>query len=116
VAQDLPGYSKVIYMRIRPNTVLVRPYVPNGFTKEGLYVTTNDMWPRVWGFVLACPLWTALDISPGDLILFERYSERLVDYDHPRDPRFAGEKQPIAILHEDAIIAKLENVPMLLPV
>jgi hypothetical protein len=108
--------SKVWKMEIRPNTLLVRPYSPQGFTEGGLWVTLNDKWARVWAFVLASAHSAAPRFSPGDLIVFERWCELLIDYDEPVNPSFAGEKQPICILHEKAVIARIENnilpVPM----
>jgi hypothetical protein len=102
-------HSKVWYMDIRPNTYLIRPYSPQGFTEGGLYVKLNELWARVWGFVLACSPYNRLDLSPGDLIMYERDTERLVTYDDSVNPRFAGEKQPIAIIHEREILAKVED-------
>jgi hypothetical protein len=114
--EDLPRSSKVWGMDIRPNTLLVRPYSPAGFTEGGLWVTLNDKWARVWAFVLASAHSAAPRFSPGDLIVFERWCELLIDYDEPVNPSFAGEKQPICILHEKAVIARIENnilpVPM----
>jgi hypothetical protein len=101
--------SKAWNMDIRPNTYLIRPYSPEGFTEGGLYVKLNELWARVWGFVLACSPDNRLDLFPGDLIMYERDTERLVTYDDSVNPRFAGEKQPIAIIHEREILAKVED-------
>jgi hypothetical protein len=112
----LPWSSKAARMQIRPNTLIVRPYSPQGFTENGLWVTLNDKWARVWAFVLASAHSAAPRFRPGDLIVFERWSELLLDYDEPVNPKFSGEKQPICILHEKAVIARIENnilpVPM----
>jgi hypothetical protein len=114
--EDLPSTSKIWRMDLRPNTLLVRPYSPRGFTEGGLWVTLNDKWARVWAFVLASAPTAALRFSPGDLIVFERWCELLIDYDEPLSPSFRGEKHPICILHEKAVIARIENntipVPM----
>jgi hypothetical protein len=108
IHEDLDN-SKVWDMDIRPNTYLIRPYSPQGFTEGGLYVKLNELWARVWGFVLACSPFNHLDLAPGDLIMYERDTERLVTYDDSVNPRFAGEKQPIAIIHEREILAKVED-------
>jgi hypothetical protein len=114
--EELPRTSKVWGMDLRPNTLLVRPYSPAGFTEGGLWVTMNDKWARVWAFVLASAHSAAPRFKPGNLIVFERWCELLVDYDEPLNPKFSGEKQPICILHEKAVIARIENnflpVPM----
>jgi hypothetical protein len=102
-------HSKIWYMDIRPNTYLIRPYSPEGFTEGGLYVKLNELWPRIWGFVLSCSPKNSLNLFPGDLIMFERWCERLVSFDEPQNPRFSGEKQPIAIVHEREILAKIED-------
>jgi hypothetical protein len=116
VYEPLSEDSKVWKMDIRPNTLLVRPYSPAGFTENGLWVTLNEKWARVWAFVLATSYSSSLRYQPGDLIVFERWSELLLDYDESVNPSFAGEKQPICILHEKAVIARIENnrlpVPM----
>jgi len=93
-------------MDIRPNTYLIRPYSPQGFTEGGLYVKLNELWARIWGFVLACSPNNALNLFPGDLIMYERWAERLVTYE---DSMIPGEKQPIAIIHEREILAKVED-------
>jgi len=107
-------YSRLWGLDIRPNTYLIRPYSPEGFTEGGLYVKLNELWTRVWGFVLACSPFNHLDLVPGDLVMYERDTERLVTYDDSVNPRFAGEKQPIAIIHEREILAKVEDnlIPM----
>ena len=116
VLNRLPEHSKVWSMMLRPNTLLVRPYSPAGFTENGLWVTLNEKWARVWAFVLATSYSSSLRCQPGDLIVFERWSELLLDYDESVNPKFKGEKQPICILHEKAVIARIENnrlpVPM----
>lgn len=111
----LPMNSKVWKMEIRPNTLLVRPYSPQGFTEGGLWVTLNDKWARVWAFVLASAHSAAPRFGPGDLIVFERWSELLLDYDEPVNPKFSGEKQPICILHEKAVIARIRNNTLPVP-
>jgi hypothetical protein len=98
--------SKIWDMDIRPNTYLIRPYSPQGFTEGGLYVKLNELWARIWGFVLACSPNNALDLFPGDLIMYERDTERLVTYD---ESQIVGEKLPIAIIHEREILAKVED-------
>ena len=116
ILMTLTHKSKVWWMHIRPNTLLVRPYSPAGFTEGGLWVTLNEKWARVWAFVLATSYSSSLRYRPGDLIVFERWSELLLDYDESVNPKFKGEKQPICILHEKAVIARIENnrlpVPM----
>lgn len=113
--EQLPGSSKVWRMDIRPNTLLVRPYSPAGFTEGGLWVTLNEKWARVWAFVLASSYSSSLRYQPGDLIVFERWSELLLDYDESVDPSLPDMKQPICILHEKAVIARIENNTLPVP-
>jgi hypothetical protein len=103
-------------MELRPNTLLIRTYSPAGFTKGGLYVALNTKWARVWGFVLSVAVSNRHDLTPGDLILFERWYDLLIGADDPIKESFLGEKHPISVLHEDNVIAIIKNnrlpVPM----
>src|ERR1700685_370224 len=74
----IPLDSAFWRVELRPNTYLIRPYSPQGFTEGGLYVKLNELWARIWGFVLACSPNNALDLFPGDLIMYERDTERLL--------------------------------------
>jgi hypothetical protein len=111
----LPHKSKVRRMQIRPNTLLIRPYSPAGFTEWGLWVTLNEKWARVWAFVLATSYSSSLRYVPGDLIVFERWTELLLDYDESVDQSQPSLKQPICILHEKAVIARIENNTLPVP-
>ena len=71
----LPDGSIVFRLSIRPNNVLVRPWVPEGDTKGGLHVWRNPNHARVWGHVLLCDPSQSQRVVPGDFVLFKRYSD-----------------------------------------
>lgn len=102
--EKYPKFQQVEDIYLRPNTVLILPYSPKGFSKEGLYVETNERWARVWGFVLKCSPDNTLSLAPGDIVLFERWCERYLE---SQESDILGERDPIAILHEDSIIASI---------
>ena len=113
ILHSLSDDSFVFGMDIKSNTLLIRTYSPEGYTPGGLYVVLNDKNARVWGFVLKVAQPNRHNLSPGDLIVFERHYDMLLAED---DSREKDVKHPISILHEDCVVAIIRNsrvpVPM----
>lgn len=111
---ELPQVSVVRSLTLRPNTMAVRVYSPEGFTNNGLWVEVNRKWPRIWAFVLACSKENRLNLVPGDLVVFERWCDSLIAYEYPEQEAFIGQRHSVSILHEKAVLAVIRenNIPV----
>lgn len=113
----LPESSLASNIQVWENRVVIRPYSPEGKTESGLWVTKNDKWPRIWGWVLAIPERTLDEypsLTPGAMIVYKRYADEVLGYDKPSEANYDGEKLAVAIIHVDAIEASF--IPPLIPV
>ena len=66
---------------LRANIIVVKLYVPGGFTESGLYVEPKKG-PPIWAHILAfhpdVRNYTHLDLTPGDMVLFHRYADDVI--------------------------------------
>jgi hypothetical protein len=112
---DCSAIHRITYMR--EGLVLFRSHSPEGRTPNGLFITKNDKWPKVWGWILAIPRSTLRlypNCKPGAMIVYTRFAEEPYAEDQAVDPSWTGPDLPIDFLNVDAIEACFD--PALVPV
>jgi co-chaperonin GroES (HSP10) len=99
-----PGCKQLPHS-IRPNRLLIRPFQPKGLTAGGVYLERSDKHPPTWGHVLACHADNEANLKPGDMVMFDRYTEEVLYSEKLSKPSYPGEEGEVAVLHIRSVIA-----------